>query len=292
MNTYAFIGKSLRDRHRSNLSPNSGRAGTWGTWVVTYTVGAAGIATGGGLQVALPERWHQWWRNSARRVQSVNPTAPFYVTAHTDRHDVRLQCEILDASDAEYVKPLRRNIGYPPGSRYAWTVSVTIAEGALQAGETIDLVYGDMSHGGRGFTPPLWTGSPERVRAAIDTSGGGEFALLPDCALPLLNNEPGPPVELLLVLDSRSVVGEEYARPHGGAGRIPQSGARAGHCYLSGRRNRRGHSSGKPHKAWECKYVGVWGVYGHADRSAGALRLRGTSHDGVLYGLSNPSKVI
>ena len=57
------------------ISPNSGRAGDWGTWVVTYTVGAGGIATGGGLRVALPERWHQWWRNSARRLQSVDPTA-------------------------------------------------------------------------------------------------------------------------------------------------------------------------------------------------------------------------
>ena len=55
------------------ISPNHGRAGTWGTWVVTYSAGVNGIATGGGLQVALPERWHQWWRNSARRVQSVDP---------------------------------------------------------------------------------------------------------------------------------------------------------------------------------------------------------------------------
>ncbi len=272
------------------ISPNSGRAGTWGTWVVTYTVGAAGIATGGGLQVALPERWHQWWRNSARRVQSVNPTAPFYVTSHTDRHDVRLQCEILDASDAEYVKPLRRNVGYPPGSRYAWTVSVTIAEGALQAGETIDVVYGDMSHGGRGFTPPLWTGSPERVRAAIDTSGGGEFALLPDCALPLLNNEPGPPVELLLVLQSRSAVGrkmrvrmvalDEFHNPvpapdtaiylavETGAGTIPANPVKLGSA-----------------STWGCRELTV------TPTEAGILRLRGTSHDGRLYGLSNPSKV-
>ena len=273
------------------ITPDSGRAGTWGTWVVTYTVGAAGIAIGGGLQVALPQRWHQWWRNSARRVQSVEPSAPFYVTAHTDRPGVCLHYEILDASGAEYVKPLRRNVGYPPGSRYAWTVSVTVAEGVLQAGDTIDVVYGDMSHGGRGFTPPLWTGSPEQVRAAIDSNGDGVFTLLPDGALPLLNNEPGPPVELLIVLESRSSVGQEmrvrmvaldefhnpvpspetavYLVVETGAATVPDNPVKLGDA-----------------STWGCRELTV------TPTSEGALRLRGTSHDGVLYGLSNASKVI
>ena len=116
------------------ITPNHGRAGTWGTWVVTYTAGSRGIATGGGIQVALPERWHQWWRNSARRVQSVDPAAPFYVTAGADRAGVHVHCEVLDASEGEYAKAYRRNVGYPPGSRYSWTVQVTVTEGELQPG--------------------------------------------------------------------------------------------------------------------------------------------------------------
>ena len=192
------------------ISPNHGRAGAWGTWVVTYSAGAQGIATGGGIagsaagalapMVAQP-------RHAACRV--LIPPRRFMSPAHTDWPGARLHYEILDASDAEYVKPLRRNVGYPPGSRYAWTVSVTVTEGELQAGDTINVVYGDMSGGGRGFTPPLWTGSPDRVRAAVDPKGDGAFTLLPDGALPWLNNEPGLPVELLLVLESRSVVGRK-----------------------------------------------------------------------------------
>ena len=77
------------------ISPNSGRAGTWGTWVVTYTVGAAGIATGGGLQVALPERWHQWWRNSARRVQSVDPSCA--VLRHRTHRPARRSLAMRDS---------------------------------------------------------------------------------------------------------------------------------------------------------------------------------------------------
>ncbi len=273
------------------IAPNTGRAGDWGSWVVTYTVGAAGIATGGGLRVALPERWHQWWRNSARRVQSVDPTAPFYVTAHADRPGVRLRCEVVDASDAEYVKTFRANVGYPPSSRYAWTVAATVSEGALRAGDTINVVYGDVSRGGRGFTPPLWSGSPERVRAAVDATGEGEYTLLPDGALPWLNNEPGPPVELLLVLESRAAVGREMrARmvaldefhnpvpaPETAIHLVVESGA----ATLAENPVKLGNAS-----TWGCQEFWV------TPTESGALRIRGTSHDGRLYGLSNPSKVV
>ena len=273
------------------ITPDSGRAGAWGTWVVTYTVGAAGIAIGGGLQVALPQRWHQWWRNSARRVQSVDPTAPFYVTAHADRPSVHLRCEVLDASEGEFAKTYRRNVGYPTGSRYAWTVQVNVVEGALQASDTITVVYGDMSHGGRGFTPPLWTGSPEQVRAAIDSNGDGAFTLLPDGALPLLNNEPGSPVELLIVLESRSSVGQEMRvrmvaldefhnpvlSPETAVYLVVETGA----ATISDNPVKLGDES-----TWGSRELTV------TPTSEGALRLRGTSHDGVLYGLSNASKVI
>ena len=273
------------------VTPNSGRAGDWGTWVVTYTVGAAGIATGGGMRVALPERWHQWWRNSARRVQSVDPAAPFYVTAHTDRPGASLRCEVVDASDAEYVKTFRANVGYPPGSRYSWTIAVTIAEGALHAGDTVNVVYGDMRHGGRGFTPPLWTGSPERVRAAVDPTGGGEFALLPDAALPWLSSEPGPPVELLVVLESRAVVGkemrarmvalDEFQNPVPAPKTAVHLVVETGAATLPNNPVKLGDAS-----TWGCREVAI------TPTEAGALRVRGTSHDGELYGLSNPSKVV
>lgn len=272
------------------VSPNSGRAGTWGTWIVTYAVGEAGVAQGGGVRVALPERWHQWWRNSARRLQTVDPRAPFYISARTDRAGVRLHCEMLDATEGEYAKTFRRNVGYPLQSRYSWTVAVTVKEGTLHEGDTVSVVYGDMSHGGRGFTPPLWCGSPERVRAEIDANGDGAFTLLPDAALPWLHCEPGPPVELLMVLESRGAAGREsrgrmvaldrlhnpvplpdtaiYLTVETGAAIVSESPIKIGDATT-----------------WGCREFTI------TPTEAGVLRVRGTSHDGTLYGLSNPCKV-
>ncbi len=273
------------------ITPDSGRAGTWGTWVVTYTVGAAGIAIGGGLQVALPQRWHQWWRNSARRVQSVDPTAPFFVTAHADRPSVHLGCEVLDATEGEYAKTYRRNVGYPTGSRYAWTVQVNVVEGALQAGDTITVIYGDMSHGGRGFTPPLWTGSPERVRAAVDHSGAGTFTLLPDAALPWLHSEPGPPVELSIVLDSCGVVGrstrvrmvalDEFHNPVPAPDTVVYLVVETGAATIRENPVKLSDAS-----TWGCREFSL------TPTEEGVLRLRGTTQDGILYSFSNPCKVL
>lgn len=273
-----------------SISPDNGRAGTWGTWVVTYAVGEAGLAQGGGIRVALPERWHQWWRNSARRVQSADPSAPFYVTARTDRAGVRLRCEVLDATEGEYAKAYRRNVGYPPGSRYSWTVAVTVQERALHKGDTVSVVYGDMSHGGRGFTPPLWNGSPERVRAEVDATGDGAFSLLPDAALPWLHSAPGPPVELLMVLSSRGTVGrelrarmvalDEFQNP------VPAPDAAIYLVVETGAAT----LAENPVKLGD---AGTWGSreFSVTPTESGVLRLRGTSHDGTLYGLSNPCKV-
>ena len=166
------------------------------------------------------------------------------------------------------------------GEPLCLTVSVRVTEGELQAGDTINVVYGDMSGGGRGFTPPLWTGSPDRVRAAVDPTGDGAFTLLPDCALPWLNNEPGPPVELLLVLESPRCCGQENARPHGGAGRIPQSRCprRTLLSIWPSKRARprfRQIPSSWDASTWGCGELTV------TPTEAGVLRLRGTSTTGI-----------
>ena len=191
------------------ISPDTGEVGTWGTWVAAFTVGAGGIATGGGIQMSLPVRWHQWIRNSARKMQTTDPTDAFYVSARTSRSDVTLRCELADATEVEFPKMNRMNLGgWRPMSRFGWTVCVTVQEGSLEAGDTVEVVYGDTSQGGRGFTPPLYAGSPELVHAAVDSTGDGEHLMLPDESLPLLSHTPGSPVELLIVLPTNGVVGE------------------------------------------------------------------------------------
>ena len=94
---------------RLTIDPDTGRVGTWGTWVATFVVGRSGIAAGGGIRVALPNRWHQWLRNSARRLQTVDPTEAFYVTARTSRG--RRKAEMRD--------PQRNDGRVPKGRRQA-----------------------------------------------------------------------------------------------------------------------------------------------------------------------------
>ena len=47
------------------VTPATGMAGEWGTWVVSYRVGTPGLAAGAAVRVQLPETWHVWYRNSS-----------------------------------------------------------------------------------------------------------------------------------------------------------------------------------------------------------------------------------
>ncbi len=273
------------------ISPDTGQAGTWGTWVVTLKVGADGIATGGGVQVALPLRWHPYIRQASKRLQTTDPTDAFYVSARTSRSDVALRCEMVDPSDDELPKTSHKQIGgRQPVARYGWTVWVTMERGTLSAGDTIDILYGDTSHGGRGMTPPLYTGSPDLVHAGVDSNGDGEHVLLPDERLPLVTHTPGPPVELLIVLPSRSVVGEpgrlrmvaldQFHNP------VPSPGIAVSLVVVDGEATL-GESRvdlGGP-STLGSRTVSI------TPTKPGPLRVRGTSSDGELYSRSNASMV-
>ena len=46
------------------VEPSFGVAGNFGTWTVTYEVGASGMRSGGCVRVQLPDTWHAGERNS------------------------------------------------------------------------------------------------------------------------------------------------------------------------------------------------------------------------------------
>ena len=273
---------------RLTIDPDTGRVGTWGTWVATFVVGRSGIAAGGGIRVALPNRWHQWLRNSARRLQTVDPTEAFYVTARTSRADVRLRCEIPNATTDEYPKAADKlTIGsFYERTRYGWTVCVTVEDGSLSDGDAIEVVYGDMSRGGRGFTPPLYAGSSELVQAGVNPTGEGEFALLPDENLPMLSHTPGPAVELLLVLPTVGAVGERAAV------RLVALDQYQNGVPLPGASVRLIVEEGEAEIEPAAVRLGgehtLGAAYANLTPTApGILRVRGTSDDGVLYARSN-----
>ncbi|MGH2367524.1 MAG: hypothetical protein ACRDI2_04940, partial [Chloroflexota bacterium] len=279
---------------RVSVTPDRGRVGEWGTWTVRFTAGEGGITAGGGIRIALPDRWNQWWRNSARRVQATEPAEPFYVSAHAGRGDVRLRCEVEEqapfAGDGtdEYVKRSRTDIAGRP-SRYTWVVRVTVEAGALGVGDWIDVRFGDRSAGSRGFTPPLWVGSAEQVRAAVDATGRGEFVLLPDQALPLLYAEAGEPVELAVIIPSTTVVDEPaeamvvaldaHQNP------VCRPGLRATIRVVDGKAD-------LPADTVTLDDPEPWGSarLRFTPKASGIIRLRGQSDDGRLFSVSNPSR--
>ena len=190
-----------------------------------YTAGPEGLRVGGAARVALPPTWHQWLRNSARALQASRPAEPFYVSASvvpnlpggtvsavdsrgetgSAPNPVRLRCEVEEEEpekpgvELEYVKRARP---YLDGKdrRYGWVVRVTVESGHLPPGGAIDILCGDRSRGGRGFTPPMWGRSPELVRAEVDPTGSGTFIPLPEASLPHLRVEGGPPTEVAVYL--------------------------------------------------------------------------------------------
>ncbi|MBI3969714.1 MAG: CehA/McbA family metallohydrolase [Chloroflexi bacterium] len=282
------------------VTPDRGQIGEWGTWTVRFTVGEDGIRQGGAIQVALPISWHQWWRNSSRRVQATAPADPFYVSARASRPGVRLRCEVQEetppggATEDEFVKRSRIDIDGRP-SRYAWVVRVTVEEGALTAGDTIDVRYGDRSGGSRGFTPPLWGESPDRVRAAVDADGSGHFVLLPEDALPWLYVDPGEPAELAIVVPSTTVAGEPAEAL------VVALDANLNPTWAPGLRVGVRVAEGEAELAAEGRPAPIATVMldraeqrsvrlRFVPRAEGIIRLRAQSVDGRLYAHSNPSR--
>ena len=291
------------------VRPSWGTIGEWGTWTVRYTAGARGVATGGAVQVELPRAWHQWLRNSSRAVQATRPNEPFYVSARAWREGVRVRCEVQEEqaqgeqvassgvpnADAEFVKRARTDLA-GLGRRYAWVLRVTVEEGRLALGDSIDVRYGDRSGGSRGFTPPLWATSPDYIRGAVDADASGRFVPLPPEALPLLSTIPGEPAELAVVVPSTTAVGEEAEAlvvaldanlnptfRHGMRVEVRVVEGDAALEALDGA-GTEGEAGGVTVTLETSQRLRL------TPRAAGAIRLRAQSADGRLYAHSNPSR--
>lgn len=158
-------------------------------------------------------------------------------------------------------------------------------------------MFGDRAHGGGGFTPPFWIGSPERVRTAVDADGAGAFTLLPDEAQPWLHAAAGEAVELAVILPSSTVAGNAAGAlvvaldalqnpvwgPH----------LRVGVRLAEGVADMLG-PDGRSTSIVEVTLDDQqrWGAAGvrFIPRAPGVIRLRAQSVDGRLAAVSNPSR--
>ena len=193
-------------RETVTVSPAFGIAGHYGTWTVTYTVGSGGLAPGAALRVQLPDTWHAGERNSANRLQASDPVDDHYVAAYGSGADVRVEAQVESETSDFLVKSPRPGLD-GRRERYVFVVRADIVSGALRAGETVSVVYGDTSAGSRGMRAAIVAAGPEPILVSIDRDGDGVFEPVAHDAT--LTSRGGVAADLLLAGPSVLVAGEQ-----------------------------------------------------------------------------------
>ncbi len=194
----------MTDAGLIRVVPDTAVSGTYGTWTVTYTVGAGGIAAGGGIRVQMPDDFHAGPRNSANRLQASDPAADHFVSARCSREDVPLEIEVEHETPDELVKHPKPSLD-GRFERYVFVVRVRVVNGSLAEGDAISVVYGDTSEGSRGYRAGAVSTPPMPVLVAVDAEGSGQFRL--HRAPATMRIDGGPAAALRLNAPSQAVVG-------------------------------------------------------------------------------------
>lgn len=266
-----------------SISPESGIAGNFGTWTVTYRVDNSGIAQGGAVRVELPDSWHAGDRNSANPLQATNPRADYFVIGRTSRRDVTLETIVEGESKDILVKSARPSLD-GRSERYVFVVRVRVARGRLDAGDTVSVVYGDMSGGSRGMRAAVIATPPEPVLVAVDTTGSGTFALRRE--RPTIQSRSGPPAQLLLHAPSDVVVGRPAEL------RIAAVDANANPTGFHGDiRFDIMQGSARLDAVARVDLTKGWAVVPFTPTGPGILRIAASAHDGLFKARANPVRV-
>jgi hypothetical protein len=91
--------------------------------------------------------------------------------------------------------------------RYIYVTRVWVTRGELKEGDTLSVIYGDVSGGSKGMRASIIRTRPEPVLLAVDSSGAGVFRMHP--GRPTLISHAGPPAELMLWGPATLVVGKQ-----------------------------------------------------------------------------------
>lgn len=265
------------------VSPDSGVAGNFGTWTVTYRAGEKGIAEGGGLRVELPDSWHAGDRNSANPLQATNPLGDYYVSARSSRKDVKLEAIVEGESKELLVKSARPSLD-GRSERYVFVARVRVTHGRLNRGDTLSLVYGDTSQGSRGMRAAVIATAPEPILVAVDAAGSGTFALHPD--RPTIYSRSGPPARLLLYGPSDVVAGRQAEL------RVAVVDANANPTsFQADVRFQVVHGSARLSDVARLDLTHGWAVVPFTPLTPGILRISASAHDGIFKAQANPIRV-
>jgi hypothetical protein len=179
--------------HVQLVSADRIEVGTYEEVRVSYTVGAAGIATGGKLRLASRHISDYAWSTA----QTSNPDAPGYVSVSgPDGAALRIEAwpDHADHLDLLY-------------KAFPWhqIIAVTVQGSPLVSGDVVEIVFGDRTRGGPGAKVQFYCESPFRLRFSADPDGSGTFQRVPDELKIMIT--AGPAVRLVAVLPSDTVAG-------------------------------------------------------------------------------------
>lgn len=149
--------------------PSTAEVRTHQTFRIRYTTGKLGIDDTGGIRIAFR------FISDAGLLQTTNPAAPNYVTAHSSGEG-RLELKY------------DRNGGQRP-----WNETLTVYQrgGYLKPGETIEIVLGDTSDGSPGLLMPTFLDSGRVFKVMADVQATGVYIDVPSDPL-YVSVVPGP----------------------------------------------------------------------------------------------------
>jgi hypothetical protein len=127
---------------------------SWQTFTLTYTAGPYGVDDSGAIRVSF--RLVGDWG----RLQTGDPKAPNYVSAHTSGA-ASLQLEF-------------RTYGMSPRPRNK-SLTVEVTGGYLKEGDTISIVFGDTSQGSPGFKLQTFAEPAFEFKVSVDICATGHF---------------------------------------------------------------------------------------------------------------------
>lgn len=165
---FAAYLRSLPFLGRATISRHEVRAGEWLELVVTYEVGAAGLADGGWLKLVF--KFYSDWA----LFQTSDPAGANYLSAEYQPRPV------FPGESPATVRELKVRFDQKGHERpYQKAVIVDVVDGYLKPGDRIVLRLGDRRHGGPGTRAQTFVEDAFHFRVFVDTVGASRFAPVP-----------------------------------------------------------------------------------------------------------------
>ncbi|MHA2304436.1 MAG: DUF3604 domain-containing protein [Candidatus Hodarchaeales archaeon] len=174
---YAMIGRACIEPTIDVVT------GSYGTWILTITIGKHGIDDGGHIKVA--------WRDVTdwEIPQFQKPTEPNFTTV-TTTGNVKMDYRFEGFG---YIRPWRP------------CLTITIFDGYLAEGDIITIIYGDTSKGSIGSRIQTFVEDSFEFRILIDSFGTGEYTKIQES--PVLRIVAGEPKKLIAIHPSETQIG-------------------------------------------------------------------------------------